>query len=76
MRGAGQCDIGQIPSGRKHLFHGRCQWKIFARGQLSILLRNATLVDVDCWGRVPGEPLRPMSILEAIRGRMPRGGAK
>lgn len=45
------------------------------RGQLSILLRNATLVDVDCWGRVPGEPLRPMSILDAIRGRMPRGGA-
>lgn len=46
------------------------------RGQMSILLRNATLVDVDCWGRVPGEPLRPMSILEAIRGRVPRGGAK
>ncbi|MHB8839650.1 MAG: 2-oxoacid:acceptor oxidoreductase subunit alpha, partial [Gemmatimonadaceae bacterium] len=45
------------------------------RGQLSILLRNATLVDVDCWGRVPGEPLRPGSILEAIRGRLPRGGA-
>ncbi|HEY3288059.1 MAG TPA: 2-oxoacid:acceptor oxidoreductase subunit alpha [Gemmatimonadaceae bacterium] len=45
------------------------------RGQLSILLRNATLVDVDCWGRVPGEPLRPMSIVEAIRGRLPRGGA-
>jgi len=45
------------------------------RGQLSMLLRNATLVDVDCWGRVPGEPLRPMSILEAIRGRLPRGGA-
>ena len=45
------------------------------RGQMSILLRNATLVDVDCWGRAPGEPLRPMSILEAIRGRMPRGGA-
>jgi 2-oxoglutarate ferredoxin oxidoreductase subunit alpha len=45
------------------------------RGQLSMLLRNATLVDVDCWGRVPGEPLRPGSILEAIRGRMPRGGA-
>lgn len=45
------------------------------RGQLSILLRNATLVDVDCWGRVPGEPLRPGSILEAIRGRLPHGGA-
>jgi len=45
------------------------------RGQLSMLLRNATLVDVDCWSRVPGEPLRPMSILDAIRGRLPRGGA-
>ncbi len=46
------------------------------RGQLSLLLRSATLVDVDCWTRVPGEPLRPGSILEAIRGRMPRGGKK
>ena len=45
------------------------------RGQLSWLLRATTLVDVDCWTRVPGEPLRPGSILDAIRGRMPRGGA-
>ncbi|MDE3174099.1 MAG: 2-oxoacid:acceptor oxidoreductase subunit alpha, partial [Gemmatimonadota bacterium] len=44
------------------------------RGQLSVLLRNATLVDVDCWTRVPGEPLRPGAIVGAIRGRMPRGG--
>jgi 2-oxoglutarate/2-oxoacid ferredoxin oxidoreductase subunit alpha len=44
------------------------------RGQLAFLLRAATLVDVDCWTRVPGEPLRPGSILEAIRGRTPRGG--
>ena len=45
------------------------------RGQLTWLLRAATLVDVDCWTRVPGEPLRPGSILDAIRERMPRGGA-
>ncbi len=45
------------------------------RGQLAFLLRASTLVDVDCWTRVPGEPLRPGSILEAIRGRTPRGGA-
>ena len=45
------------------------------RGQLSWLLRATTLVDVDCWTRVPGEPLRPGSIVEAIRERMPRGGA-
>jgi 2-oxoglutarate ferredoxin oxidoreductase subunit alpha len=45
------------------------------RGQLCFLLRAATLVDVDCWTRVPGEPLRPGMILDAIRGRLPRGGA-
>ena len=37
------------------------------RGQLAFLLRAHTLVDVDCWTRVPGEPLRPRAILEAIR---------
>jgi 2-oxoglutarate ferredoxin oxidoreductase subunit alpha len=45
------------------------------RGQLCFLLRAATLVDVDCWTRVPGEPLRPGAILDAIRGRVPHGGA-
>ena len=37
------------------------------RGQLSHLLRASTLVDVDCWTRVLGEPLRPGAILGAIR---------
>ena len=45
------------------------------RGQLCFLLRAATLVDVDCWTRVPGEPLRPGAIHAAIRERMPHGGA-
>jgi hypothetical protein len=36
-------------------------------GQLAWLLRAQTLVDVDCWTRVLGEPLRPGQILEAIR---------
>ena len=36
------------------------------RGQLSTLLRSATLVDVDCWTRVLGEPLRPGAILRAM----------
>ncbi|HMU60819.1 MAG TPA: 2-oxoacid:acceptor oxidoreductase subunit alpha [Gemmatimonadales bacterium] len=45
------------------------------RGQLAWVLRATTLVDVDCWTRVPGEPLRPGSILDAIRERTPRGGA-
>jgi hypothetical protein len=39
------------------------------RGQLATLLRAATLVDVDCWTRVPGEPLRPGAIAAAIRVR-------
>jgi 2-oxoglutarate/2-oxoacid ferredoxin oxidoreductase subunit alpha len=45
------------------------------RGQLSMLLRNTTLVDVDCWTRVPGEPLKPGDILDAIEARLVPGGA-
>jgi 2-oxoglutarate ferredoxin oxidoreductase subunit alpha len=44
------------------------------RGQLSWLLRASTLVDVDCWTRVLGEPLRPGKILGAIRDHLPDGG--
>jgi len=40
------------------------------RGQLAWLLRAATLVDVDCWTRVIGEPLRPGAIHAAIHDRM------
>ncbi len=43
------------------------------RGQLSWLLRASTLVDVDCWTRVPGEPLQPGKILQAIRDKLPNG---
>jgi hypothetical protein len=35
------------------------------------LLRANTLVDVDCWTRVPGQPLRPVQIEEGIRAMMP-----
>jgi 2-oxoglutarate ferredoxin oxidoreductase subunit alpha len=42
------------------------------RGQLAWLLRAETLVDVDCWTRVPGEPLRPGAILDAIREKLLR----
>ncbi len=45
------------------------------RGQLSFLLRATTLVDVDCWTRVMGEPLRPAWIHQAIRENMPGGKA-
>jgi len=44
------------------------------RGQLAWLLRATTLVDVDCWTRVPGEPLRPGVILDVIRRNAPQGG--
>ena len=46
------------------------------RGQLCWLLRAQTLVDVDCWTRVPGQPLRPRNILQAIRDHMPNGVKK
>ncbi len=42
--------------------------------QLAWLLRASTLVDVDCWSRVPGQPLPPTMIEEAIRSRL--AGAK
>jgi len=45
------------------------------RGQLAWLLRAHTLVDVDCWTRIFGEPLRPGAILDAIRGKLAAGGA-
>jgi 2-oxoglutarate/2-oxoacid ferredoxin oxidoreductase subunit alpha len=45
------------------------------RGQLAWLLRAQTLVDVDCWTRVLGEPMRPGAILRAIKSHMPKGGA-
>ena len=41
------------------------------RGQLSWLLRATTLVDVDCWTRVLGEPLRPGMIHEALLDHLP-----
>jgi 2-oxoglutarate ferredoxin oxidoreductase subunit alpha len=46
------------------------------RGQLAWLLRANTLVDVDCWTRVLGEPLRPGVIQDVIRTHMlKKGGA-
>ena len=40
------------------------------RGQLAFLLRAHTLVDIDCWTRVPGEPLRPAAIHAALRSAL------
>jgi 2-oxoglutarate ferredoxin oxidoreductase subunit alpha len=38
--------------------------------QLAWLLRATTLADVDCWSRVPGQPLPPLMIEEALRSRL------
>jgi 2-oxoglutarate ferredoxin oxidoreductase subunit alpha len=38
--------------------------------QLAWLLRATTLCDVDCWSRVPGQPLPPQMIEDAIRSRL------
>jgi 2-oxoglutarate ferredoxin oxidoreductase subunit alpha len=43
-------------------------------GQLAWVLRAQTLVDVDCWTRVLGEPLRPRAIHQAIRTKMSAAG--
>lgn len=45
------------------------------RGQLAWVLRATTLVDVDCWTRTIGEPLRPARIFQAIRDNIPGGKA-
>jgi 2-oxoglutarate ferredoxin oxidoreductase subunit alpha len=42
-------------------------------GQLAWLLRAATLTDIDCWTRVPGEPLRPGAIADAIQTKLTDG---
>ncbi len=44
------------------------------RGQLAWLLRAHTLVDVGCWTRVLGEPLRPGVIHEVMRDNTTEGG--
>ncbi len=38
--------------------------------QLAQLLRTRTLIDVDCWSRVPGQPLKPGEIFDAIQQRL------
>ena len=38
--------------------------------QLAQILRSHTLVDVDCWSRVPGSPLPPGVIEEELRRRI------
>jgi 2-oxoglutarate ferredoxin oxidoreductase subunit alpha len=40
-------------------------------GQLARLLREQTLVDVDCWTVVSGQPIPPGRIVEEIESRLP-----
>ena len=40
--------------------------------QLAHILRAHTLVDVDCWSRVPGSPLQPGEIEKALRQYLDR----
>ena len=40
------------------------------RSQLARILREQTLVDVDCWSQVPGSPLPPADIEREIRKRL------
>ena len=43
------------------------------RAQLAQILRERTLVDVDCWSTVRGQPYGPGEIAVAIRRRLPGG---
>jgi 2-oxoglutarate ferredoxin oxidoreductase subunit alpha len=44
--------------------------------QLARILRNNTLIDVDCWSRVPGVPLAPGTVERVMRRELQRlGGA-
>jgi len=40
------------------------------RGQLTTLLRATTLVDIDCWTRVLGQPLSPGDIIDVIEKKL------
>lgn len=40
------------------------------RAQLAMLLRERTLIDIDCWSSVRGRPYGPGEIAEAIRERL------
>lgn len=38
--------------------------------QLAIVLRAHTLMDIDCWSKVPGHPLQPAAIGKVINARL------
>ena len=40
------------------------------RAQLATILRTSTLMDIECWSRVPGQPLHPFEICDAINAQL------
>ena len=38
--------------------------------QLALVLRAHTLMDIDCWSKVPGHPLQPGTIHSVIESRL------
>jgi len=44
-------------------------------GQLAWLLRAHTLIDIDCWTSVPGQPLRPKHIYQSIVNKLEAGAS-
>jgi 2-oxoglutarate ferredoxin oxidoreductase subunit alpha len=40
---------------------------------LALLLRARTLVDVDCWTEARGQPIKPGSVIRAIRAKLSEG---
>ena len=46
-------------------------------GQLALVLRAHTLMDIDCWSKVPGHPLQPGAIGKVIDANLtPMEGAE
>ena len=37
---------------------------------LALLLRSRTLIDIDCWGQVTGQPIKPDAIVRAARAKL------
>jgi 2-oxoglutarate ferredoxin oxidoreductase subunit alpha len=43
---------------------------------LALLLRARTLIDVDCWCEVKGQPIKPGTIYRVIREKLEKGGRR
>lgn len=40
---------------------------------LAILLRSHTLIDIDCWSEARGQPIKPGTVVKALRARLAAG---